>query len=85
MAVRAQPGLGVVVIEPQPGEVGSRSTGPKHPIPSAVTGPWRSKKLATRSIVFSGVVVGTISSARRSSGPVPTPQTHLEPPASTPP
>src|SRR5437773_770523 len=36
-------------------------------------------------MVSSGVVVGNVTSARTSSGPVPTAHTHLVPPASMPP
>ena len=45
-------------------------SGPNEPIPIASTGPSRSKNAITGSIVSSGVVVGIVSVARRSSGPV---------------
>ena len=70
-SVCAQPGFGVVVMCPQVGEAGFRSTGPNEPIPIASTGPSRSKKATARPIVSSGVVVGIVAVARRASGPVP--------------
>ena len=80
-----QPGFGVVVTWPQVGEDGLRSTGPKQPIPTASTGPLRSKNATARPIVSVGVVVEMVSVARRSVGPVPIPHSHFEPPASIPP
>jgi hypothetical protein len=62
-----------------------RSTGPNEPIPIASTGPARTKKAIARPIVSSGVVVGKVSTARKSSGPLPTAHVHLEPPVSIPP
>jgi len=75
----------VVVIRPQVGEPSRRSTGPNEPTPSASTGPSRSKNAVARAIVSSGVVVGKVSLARRSSGPVPTAHCHFVPPVSIPP
>jgi hypothetical protein len=75
----------VVVIEPQVGDPGRRSTGPKEPIPTARTGPSRSKRAIVRPIVSNGVVVGIVSVAASSPGPVPTANSHFVPPASIPP
>jgi hypothetical protein len=83
--VSAQPGFGVVVIEPQVGDPGRRSTGPKEPIPTARTGPSRSKRAIVRPIVSNGVVVGIVSVAASSPGPVPTAHSYFVPPASIPP
>ena len=79
------PGFGVVVMWPQVGDETLPSSGPNEPIPIASTGPSRSKNATTRSIVSSGVVVGNVSVARRSSGPTPTAHSHFEPPVSIPP
>ena len=79
-SVCAQPGLGVVVIFPR-----ARSTGPNEPIPTASSGPSRSKNATAPAIVSAGLVVGTVEAAWTSSGPVPTAHSHLEPPASMPP
>ena len=84
-SVWAQPGFGVVVMWPQVGDETFPSSGPNEPIPIASTGPSRSKKATTRSIVSAGAVVGTVSVARRSSGPEPTAHCHFEPPVSIPP
>lgn len=76
-----QSGLGVVVMSPQVGEPGRKSSGPNDAMPTAANGPradcCRRKKSTARSIVSHGDVVGMRSSARRSSGPVPTAQTNL--------
>src|SRR5262249_33687308 len=71
--------FGVVVIRPR-----ARSSGPKHPMPTASTPPASRKNETTRPIVSVGVVVGNVDTDR-SGGPVPTAHTHFVPPASTPP
>src|SRR5271165_2245195 len=82
----SQPGLGVVVTYPKVFESGCRSTGPKDPMPTAWSRlPACSRnQLTALSMVASGEVVGNWV-VRRSSGPVPMPQTNLVPPASMPP
>jgi hypothetical protein len=53
------PGLGVVGIVPKVGDPGSRSSGPKEPIPMAFSVLAKGRKKAiTRARVSSGVVVG---------------------------
>jgi hypothetical protein len=88
-SVSAQPGFGVDVIQPNRGEAGSRSTGPKVPMPSAAMGPKAAscfrKKAMARPMVSNGVVVGIRSSASTTSGPRPTAQRNFVPPASMPP
>jgi hypothetical protein len=59
--------------------------GPNEPIPRASTRSFRAKKATARPIVSSGAVVGIVSAARMSFGPVPTAHSHLEPPVSIPP
>src|SRR3990172_2950763 len=80
----AQPALGGVVIVPKVGESGSRSRGPKEPIPRARS---RSpdpdverKKAIARSMVSPGVVVGIRQRALISQGEEPTAHTNLVPP-----
>ena len=85
MSVCAQPGLGVVVMWPQVGDSGFRSIGPNEPMPIAASGLAASRNATARPIVSDGVVVGIVSSARMSSGPVPTAHSHVEPPVSIPP
>src|SRR5512132_2560744 len=70
---------------PQVAELRFWSIGPKDPMPIAATGPSRSKNAIARPIVSSGVDVGIVSVARRSSGPLPTAHSHFEPPVSIPP
>ena len=84
-SVSAQPGLGVVVMRPQAGEVGSMSIGPNEPTPIAASVPLPAKNSAARPIVSSGSVVGKVTRSWTSSGPVPVAHTHFVPPASTPP
>jgi hypothetical protein len=84
-----QPGLGVEVMKPNVGDDGARSTGPNDPMPIPASGPRRvcasRKKAMAWPMVSAGLVVGSRASARTSSGPVPTTQTNLVPPPSTPP
>src|SRR5829696_2273631 len=78
------PGFGVAVMKPHVGEPGRRSTGPKHPMPTASSGPAASRAATVAAIVSAGVVVGIVVLGPRSSGPVPTATTHFVPPASMP-
>ena len=88
-SVCAHPGLGVEVMKPYVDDEGSRSTGPKDPIPKEVKRCprcWYSVKNAiARSIVSFGVVVGNKVSASRSFALDPITQTNFVPPASIPP
>src|SRR5205085_361523 len=67
----SQPGFGVVVIRPQPGEPGRRSTGPKQPTPSPSSGPASRKNSTARAIVAAGAPVGKVATA--STPPRPSP------------
>src|SRR6266700_6878614 len=70
-------------MQPNVGDDGRRSTGPKEPMPTACNCPPECsfRKVTAEPIVASGDVVGSCVTAR-SSGPVPTAQTNLVPPAS---
>ena len=84
-SVSLQPGFGVVVMWPQVGEPGRRSSGPKQPIPTAAMSSWPAKNETARAIVSRGEVVANVTLSRTSPGGAPTAQTHLVPPASIPP
>ena len=85
LSVFAQPGFGVVVIQPQVGDEGRMSTGPKQPTPTVAGEPLAPKNSTARRRVSAGVVVGKISLAAMSRPPFPTAHTQRVPPASMPP
>src|SRR5208283_1646014 len=70
--------LGVEVMNPQVGDSGLRSTGPKDPIPMALSPPPEcSRNHATAAATVGSGPVVEISMVTRSSGQVPAPHTNL--------